>query len=140
MPGTAKNFVCRPAPRGSLTVELAVVLPVVLLFVWGLFEFARLLLAADTIVSAAQDGCRMGITPGSTSADVTAEINTVLSSGFISGATVTITPTEAATLKTGEALTVTIKVPFSQISWLPTPQFLNGKVVKTTCVMLREGK
>jgi Flp pilus assembly protein TadG len=140
MARTANKLIQRPAARGALTVELAVVLPVVLLFIWGLFEFARLLLAADTIVSAAQDGCRTGITPGSTSADVTAEINTILSSGFISGATVTITPAEASTLKTGEALTVTIKVPFSQITWLPTPQFLSGKVVKTTCVMLREGK
>jgi Flp pilus assembly protein TadG len=123
-----------------LTVELAIVLPIILLFVWGLFEFARLLLAADTLVSAAQDGCRVGITPGSNSADVTAEVNSVLSSGFISGATVTISPTEAATLKTGEALTVTIQVAFSQITWLPTPQFLSGKVVKASCVMLREGK
>jgi hypothetical protein len=97
------------------------------------------MIAADTLVSAAQEACRTGIIPGSTSAEVTAEANLVLSSAFISGATITITPTEVANVKTGEAISVSIKIPFNQITWLPTPQFLGGKVVKASCTMLREG-
>lgn len=126
--------------KGSVLVEHAFVLPLFLLFIWGLLEFGRLSLAANSIISAAQEGCRAGITPGSTSEEVKAEVNTILNNSYISGATVTTTPTEVATLKTGETLTVSVQIPFSQVSWIPTPQFLKGRVLKTSCSMLREGQ
>jgi Flp pilus assembly protein TadG len=126
--------------RGQVTVEYAIVLSLVLIVLWGIIEFGRMVLVADCIVQAAQEGARVGVTPGATSAQVIAEVNTILANSYISGATVTTTPSDITTLETGEALTVNVSVPFSAVSWLPTPQFLQGKVLRTACVMLREGK
>jgi Flp pilus assembly protein TadG len=140
MPRSDNRLIRLGQPRGATLVEFAVVLPLVFLVVWGLFEFARLMVTADTLIAAAQEGCRLGVTPGATSGDVTAEVNNVLSSGLVSGATVTIAPSEIATLTTGEPFTVTIAVPFANVTWLPVPQFLGGKVVRTSCTMLREAR
>jgi Flp pilus assembly protein TadG len=126
--------------KGLVTVEYAVVLSLVLVVLWGIIEFGRMVLVADCLVQAAQEGARVGIVPGSTTAQVTAEINTILANSYITGATVTTTPADITTLKTGETLTVNVKVPFSAVTWLPSPQFLQGKVLKSSCVMLREGK
>lgn len=136
-----RNIIRSPRDRrGVVVVENAIVLPVAFLFIWALFEFGRLLLAADCLIMAAQEGARVGVTPGSTSAQVQAEANSILTNSLIGGATVVTTPAEIASLKTGEALTVTVQVPFSAITWLPVPQYLNGRVLRSSCVMLREGK
>jgi Flp pilus assembly protein TadG len=126
-------------PTGALAVETAIVLPLFFLFVFGLLEFGRCLLVADTIVGAAQEGCRAAIVPGATSSDVTTAANTVLSGGLVSGATVTVSPSNLSQVKTGQPVSVTVQVPFDQVSWLPTPQYLKNKVLKSTCIMLREG-
>ncbi|MBI3462894.1 MAG: hypothetical protein HY000_07510 [Planctomycetes bacterium] len=92
----------------------------------------------DTLISAAQEGCRAGIVPDSTTASVTAQANAMVNGGLVPNATVTVSPADVSTLKTGEVLTVTVQVPYSQVSWLRTPQFLGGKMLQATCTMLRE--
>jgi Flp pilus assembly protein TadG len=139
MRAIARSF--EPGQRkGLVTVEYAVVLSLVFVVLWGIIEMGRMVLVADCLIQAAQEGARVGIVPGSTSAQVTAEVNTILSGSFVSGATVTTTPSDITTLKTAQPLTVSVSVPFSSVSWLPTPQFLKNKVLKTSCVMLKEGK
>jgi Flp pilus assembly protein TadG len=54
----------RPAPkraidRGSAAVELALVLPVLLLLVFGLIDFGRALNAQITLTQAAREGARL---------------------------------------------------------------------------------
>jgi Flp pilus assembly protein TadG len=126
--------------KGLVTVEYAIVLALVFVVLWGIIEMGRMVLVADCIIQAAQEGARKGIVPGSTSAQVAAEVNSILSASFISGATVTTTPSDITTLKTAQPLTVSVSVPFSAVTWMPSPQFLKNKVLKTSCVMLKEGK
>jgi Flp pilus assembly protein TadG len=126
--------------RGLVTVEYAIVLSLVFVVIWGIIEIGRMVLVADCIIQAAQEGARAGIVPGTSSAQVISEVNTILAGSYITGATAKTTPTDITTLETGEALTVTVSVPFSSVTWLPAPQFLKNKVLKTSCVMLKEGK
>jgi Flp pilus assembly protein TadG len=125
---------------GLVTVEYAVVLSLLLLVLWGIIEFGRMVLVADCLVQAAQEGARVGIVPGSTTAQVTSEVNNILANSYVSGATVNTVPSDITTLKTGEVLTVNVQVPFSAVTWLPSPQFLQNRVLKASCVMLREGQ
>ncbi len=48
--------------RGQSTVEFALVLPVLLLIVFGIIEFGFILNAYVTVISSAREGARYGIT------------------------------------------------------------------------------
>ena len=55
---------CRPAPsaardRGAAAVEFALLLPVLLLLVFGIIDFGRALNAQITLTQAAREGARM---------------------------------------------------------------------------------
>jgi Flp pilus assembly protein TadG len=126
--------------RGVAAVEYAVVLSVALLMVWIMVEYSRMMMACDCLLQAAQEGARIGVVPGSTTAQVTAEVNNILANSFITGATVTTSPADISTLKAGQTVTVNISVPCNSITWLPSPKFLYGRVLKGSCVMLREAK
>jgi Flp pilus assembly protein TadG len=126
--------------RGAAMVEFAIVAPLLFLLVLGIIEFTRMEMLTQTIIAAAQEGARSGVVPGSNSADVAAAANETLASGYVAAANVTVTPAEVAALKQGEPLTVTIAVPFDSNSWLPSPMFLRGKVLRSQCTMLREAR
>jgi Flp pilus assembly protein TadG len=48
--------------RGSVSVELGLVLPVVMLFIMGLFEYGRFLMTAQLFNNAAREGARYAVT------------------------------------------------------------------------------
>jgi Flp pilus assembly protein TadG len=53
--------------RGTSVTELAVVLPIVLVFVFGSIDFARVMFAYGTVSEAARAGARYAIAHGATS-------------------------------------------------------------------------
>ena len=55
---------------GAAVVEFAVVVPLLFLIVFALIEYARMAMVSQTLTHAAQEGCRRGIVPGSTTYDV----------------------------------------------------------------------
>jgi Flp pilus assembly protein TadG len=126
--------------RGAAIVEFAIVAPLLFLLALGLVEYARIEIVLQGMTAAAQEGCRAGIVPGSTSADVTARTSDVLRDGLIAGSTVSISPAEVATLKQGQTITVTVQVPADGISWVPRPLLPKGKTLRTRCTMTRESK
>ncbi len=56
--------------RGGALAEMAIVLPIMLLFVVGVFEFGRVLYASHTIDHAAREAVRYAIVHGSMSDDI----------------------------------------------------------------------
>jgi Flp pilus assembly protein TadG len=116
------------------------VAPLLFLLALGLVEYARIEMVVQGMSAAAQEGCRAGVVPGSTSAEVANRTNNVLRDGLITGAGVSINPPEVATLKQGQTFTVTVEVPMDGISWVPRPLLPAGKVLKTRCTMARESK
>lgn len=69
--------------RGSATVEFAMVLPILLLFIFGIIEFGRVLSVQHLLNTAAREGARMASLPGANNAAVIAKINEVLAGGGI---------------------------------------------------------
>ncbi len=53
---------CFARRRGSVSVELGLVLPVVMLFIMGLFEYGRYLTTAQLFNNAAREGARYAVT------------------------------------------------------------------------------
>jgi Flp pilus assembly protein TadG len=124
--------------RATAAVEFAVVAPVFLLLVFGMIEYGRMVMVYQVLTNASREGARVAVLDGATSASVTSTVNTYLSSGTITGATVTVSPNPPSNAAYGDPVTVTVSIPFSQVSWLPSPMYLGGKTLTSSTVMRRE--
>ncbi len=124
--------------RGAAAVEFAVVLPIFVLLVFGMIEYGRMVMVQQVITNAAREGCRRAIMDGTTAQEVIDLVNDYLESAGITGATITITPPEPSEAGAGEPVTVAVSVPYDQVSWIPAPMFLSGRLLSATCVMRRE--
>ena len=103
-------------------------LPVYMTLLLGMLEFARLGMAVQVVTSAAREGCRVAALPGNTAAMAQSRVNAVLSQSGFPNATITLTPSDPTTAAGGSAVTLSLSVPFSQVSWLGTASFLNVNI------------
>jgi hypothetical protein len=69
---------------------------------------------------------------------VQSTVTTYLANGSISGASVTMNPSNPSSAGAGDPVTVTVSVPFSAVSWLPSPMYLGGKTLTAATTMRRE--
>lgn len=113
--------------RGAAAVEFALVAPLFFLLVFGMLEFGRMVMVQQILTNASREGARKAVLDGSTATDVN---NTVI--GYMNDANITVTagnivinPTNPATASYGDPVTVTVSVPFSQVSWLPASILLD---------------
>jgi Flp pilus assembly protein TadG len=121
--------------RGAVAVEFALTASVLMVFVFASFDYSRTNTVLHTIDNASYEGCRRGIVPGATAADVTAAANKVLSAASIQGAVITVTP---AVIQPQTAnVTVTIDVPINQNSWI-TPMFVRNLRFRASYTLARE--
>lgn len=129
---------CRKHRRGAAVVEFAIVAPVFFLMLLGMIEFGRMIMVQQIITNASREGARVAVLDGTTAGDVDSAVTNYLSSASINGADITITPNPPSDAGYGEPVTVSVSVPFSQVSWLPSPMFLGGTTLDATTVMRRE--
>lgn len=112
---------------GSAMVEMAVVLPVLLMILFAIIEFSIALMRWQTLGSAAGEAAREGslFRPSCSSvqadADATSVANDILLAANISGATITITGTCVVSGSTS----VTITAPYD---FMLLPNFVTGLV------------
>jgi Flp pilus assembly protein TadG len=125
---------------GAAAVEFAIVAPLFFLLVFGMVEFGRMVMIQQVITNASREGARKAVLDGSTASDVKSSVVTYMANGGVTIATsnVTINPADPASAASGSPVTVTVSVPFSQVSWLPTPMFLGSRQMTASTVMRRE--
>jgi Flp pilus assembly protein TadG len=142
--GTSRSLVekrelkLRKQRKGAAAVEFALVAPVFVLLVFGMIEYGRMVMVQQVITNASREGARRAVLDGVTSADVTNTVTTYLTNGAVSGATVTLNPTNPASASSGSPVTVTVSVPYTAVSWLPSPFFLGSATLTSTSTMRRE--
>ena len=124
--------------RATAAVEFAIVAPVFLLLVFGMIEYGRMVMVQQIITNASREGARTAVLDGATTSSVQSAVNSYLASGSISGATVTVSPNPPSSAQYGDPVTVTVSVPFSQVSWLPSPMYLGATTLTSATVMRRE--
>lgn len=129
---------CRRNRRGAAVVEFAVVSPVFFLLVFGMIEYGRMVMVQQLLTNAAREGARVGVLDNSTASDVTTAVNNYLTAANINNATITCNPSTPSSATYGQPVTVTVSVPFSQVSWLPSPMFLGGTTMTAQSAMRRE--
>ena len=124
--------------RGVATVEFALTVPILFLVVFGLIEIGRGLMVDQLLSNAARDGARSAILGGATVSDVETAVNSYLAGSYVSGAVVTVTPDPLTLAQGGDPVTVAVSVPYSAISWIPTPKYLQGITLESAVTMRRE--
>jgi hypothetical protein len=120
---------------------MAVVAPLLVTLIMGQLESARLGMVSQLLTTAAREGCRVAVLAGSTQTDVQNRVTAVLSGSGIPVGTVTPTcpsPYTWSSAPMGTPITVSLSVPYSQVSWLGTPFFLNNAVVSASATMSSE--
>ena len=124
---------CMRRRAGAHTVEFAFVFPVFVIFLFGLVEVGRGMMASTLLTNAARAGCRTGTLPGMANTDVTSAVDNHLQQQGITGYTTTIAlngsaSTDVSAGQTGDAVLVTISVSASSISWIPGAGYLVGNL------------
>ena len=87
--------------RGSVLVESALVLPMVIIFLFGIFEYGRYLMTMQLLSNAAREACRYAVshtqpviinsvTYGNATSDVTSKFTSMLGGTTIGGQSVTV--------------------------------------------------
>ncbi len=105
----------RPGERGIAAVEFGLILPIVVVMLFAIFEFGMAFWRKQVLTSAVRDGARFGIlstTPRKTEAEIQSVVLTYLDNvGYTDGArTVDVEGEEG---DPGQPLTVTVTYPTS---------------------------
>jgi Flp pilus assembly protein TadG len=132
---------CRRNRQGAAAVEFAIVAPLFFLMVFGMIEFGRAVMVQQVLTNASREGARVAVLDSQTptASQVASTVTTYLQNAGISGATITINPTEPTTAGYGAPVTVQVQIPFASVSWLPAPWFLGGNTkLRASTVMRRE--
>lgn len=119
-------------------MEFAVVAPLFFLLILGMIEFGRMIMVQQVITNGSREGARLAVLDGATTSEVTTAVENYLRNSAVNGATVAVTPDPPSSAGYGEPVTVTVSVPFNQVSWLPSPMFLGGNTLNASTVMRRE--
>jgi Flp pilus assembly protein TadG len=131
--------------RGATTVEMALVLPICLMFMFGLFDFCRLLMVRQVVDNAAREGARFATV--STATVTTSAVQTVVQNflaGQLPGSSATIqvylvNPATGANLgdwttaQLGQAIAVQVTASYapmlSNFSFLPSSVPVNATAI-----------
>ena len=149
---------CRKKRRGAAAVEFAVVAPLFFLMIFGMIEFGRMIMVQQLLTNASREGARLGVLDGSTMADVRTSVKNYLENVTVTGVTDDDIDIEAVQIDAdtgaetvvmdlasagyGGRVTVTITIPFNQVSWLSSPMIMDvideNMELSASTVMRRE--
>lgn len=130
-----KNRVRWKNRLGATAVEFAICSPILFLFTFASLEFSRVNMIRQTVENSVYEGCRRGIVPGATAADVADAAQFVLNATSISGAQVTVDPTTITEDTTN--VSVSVVVPINENSWV-APLFFSGTQISSNLTLRRE--
>jgi Flp pilus assembly protein TadG len=116
---------------GAAAVETALVILPFLMFVFGVLEYGRMVMAWNVLNNAAREGCRYALvnnTSSTISADVTTQVNSRmagLNTSAFSNFTVTVSGTHSGTTYTGNAVNNLVAGDLITVTVTGTYQFMN---------------
>lgn len=125
-------------------LELAIVLPILLMLVLGIIEMGRVMMLNQVTTNACREACRQAIIPGADHASVVKIVNDYLDAGGVSGSgrEVFILDKNGNKVAVGnvlshDAVTVYISVPYKNNTWGFT-SIMGSKNLVSRSTMRRE--
>jgi Flp pilus assembly protein TadG len=144
----------RGARRAAAAVEFALILPLLVLLLVGLFELSRGMMVKQTLSAAARKGCRTGIIHQYGNQDITTDATNILrdnnfdSSKFnppsVGSITITVTGPNGQSLKdaldapSGSTVSVQVAIPASSVKWFSAYFLTDSMVVSDKVVMMKQ--
>jgi Flp pilus assembly protein TadG len=127
--------------RGAATIELALVLPLLILLTFGAIKYGWLFLKAQQITNATRYGARLAILPDATTTGVKTAIIDMLALANISivPGNITITPVDISSLSVGDAVKVQVIVPAANVDIMNVSLFPPIANVGASVTMAKEG-
>jgi Flp pilus assembly protein TadG len=89
-PGSVSRLRRLRHARGSELVEFALILPLLLVLVAGIVDFALMFQAFEVVTNAAREGARVRVLPGYSSADAQARVTAYLAASGLTGRATTV--------------------------------------------------
>jgi len=130
-----------PGEAGVAAVEMALVLPILLVILFGIIDFGLALYTKEVLANASREGARQGIrfvTPALTDSDIETITKDTLDKGYLDSSKATVTVTNAGS-GFGTDLTVNIQYLFD---FLVVSAFVPGMssqiTLQSTTVMSNE--
>ncbi len=96
------------------------------------------MMVQQVLINASRVGARHASTTSATMTEVETAVTDYAEGVAVPGVDVTVLP-DPATADPGTTITVTTSVPFSDVSWMPSPWFLGDKTLTATSEMRKEG-
>jgi Flp pilus assembly protein TadG len=96
--------------RGIATLEFVIIMPVLLILLFGVMEYGWMLTKSGEIVNAAREGARAGARVDATNAEINAVVDARMADAGMGGVGYTTTITNAVAI--GDPVTVQISVPY----------------------------
>ena len=129
--------------RGAAVVEMAFIAPVLLLLVFGMIEYGRLIQVQQMLTNASREGARLAVVSSTTVSQVETKVKDYLTtcglaSSAVDALAITVNPNPLSGAASGSPVTVTVGAGFETVSWLPQPLYLSGRTVTASTVMRRE--
>lgn len=124
--------------RGVATVEFAIVAPLFFLLVLGSIELGRALMVQQILTNASRVGARDAVTLSGTSSSAVTAATNFANGASVGGVNVAVSP-NPSTASAGDMISVTVTVPYNNVTWVPAPWFMGDKVLTATSVMRKEG-
>ncbi len=136
--------------RGAVLVETSMIIGLVAMLLFGVFEYSRLLMDWNLLNNAAREGCRYALA-NNTSTTITASVQTLVST-YMAGETknfsnwqVTVTGTHLGVstpvnnLVSGDPITVTVSGTYTFMNIIPFIHMPTSFVISSGVTMLCEG-
>jgi len=120
-------------------VEFALVAIPFFIMVLGMIEIGRGIMVQQMLTNASREGARLGVLDGTTVQNIQNTVKSYLPSLPTNGGLqIQVNPGSTYPSGYGEPVTVRVSIPFSEVSWLPVPNYLGGTTLSATTVMRRE--
>ncbi len=123
---------------GAAVVEFAIVAPLMMFMTLGMMEVGRMVMVKQLLVNASREGARLAVLPGASAEEVQSQVSGQLANESVSGVSVSLNPTALSTAPAGTAVTVTVSVPASAITWVPKPLFSFNTTLQASTTMRKE--
>ena len=128
--------------RGAAAVEFALVAPLFFAMIFGIVEAGRMLHVQQIMTNATREGARRAMLSGATNGHVKQIVRETLANSGISVTEekVKVNPPDLTVTTNGTPITVSVEIPFSQVTWLPSPMFSWGtnRTMRAFTVMRRD--
>lgn len=122
---------------GAAIVELAVVLPVLMLLLMGTIEACAAIHLQQSLDITAYEAARTSLLPKATIHTVSAAADKFLTSRKTNGAKVVVSPPNFEALPIGTIITITVSAP-SQNNLPLSPFFFQNHTITSSCSMMKE--